>query len=425
MAKVSEKLTAAFVAKTTKPGLHGDGAGLWLKVSPSTAKNGDGAPTKSWVFRYMISGKARAAGLGDISTFSLKEARERAKQFRQKIADGIDPIAERKATKTALRAEDAKAVTFEQAVERYIADKSPEWKNEGKHGGQFLSTMKTYAFPVIGKLHVRDIATAHVEAIIRPIWTTTNETANRVRGRIERVLDWAKAHELRDGENPARLKGHLDNLLPKRSKVAKVKHHEALPYAEVPAFMDKLRGKSSVSAAALEFLILTAARTTEVRLAEESEIDFDAKVWTIPAGRIKSGREHRIPLCDRAITILRDVKRQPGNKHWFSTGGTKGLSDAAMLQLVRATTGGSKYEKGITTHGFRASFRTWGAEKTGFATDILEAALAHVVGDATVEAYNRGDLLEKRRRLMKAWESYCSSKPAAGGDNVSPLRKVA
>lgn len=434
MAKEINKLSAAFIAKTSEPGLYGDGLGLYLKVAASTAKprEDDDAetarrkaePTKSWVFRYMIGGKARSAGLGDIKTYSLKEARDRARDFRQRVKDGIDPIAEREATKAKLRAEDAKAINFEEATERYIAAFAPTWKN-AKHGAQWTATLKNYAFATIGKMRVGLIDTPHILEILRPIWSEKPETASRVRGRIELILDWAKAGGLRKGENPARLRGHLDKLLPKRSNLkngkGKAKHHEAMPYADLPDFMERLRDMTSVSARALEFTILTAARTGEVRGLVDGEVDFATKVWTVPAGRIKAGREHRVPLCDRAIEILREAKREAKNPHLFVGGKTgKGLSDMALLEVLRGMTGG----KGLTVHGFRSSFRDWAAECTNFPREIAEAALAHIVGDETERAYRRGDALDKRRRLMDAWAGYCATKPAASGDKVTPIRRA-
>ncbi|MEV8879189.1 tyrosine-type recombinase/integrase [Mesorhizobium ciceri] len=305
MARSINNLSAVEVAKKAKPGTYGDGGGLYLQVAKSAAKGAqEGDVTKSWLFRFMIGGKARYMGLGDVQTFSLKEARERARDARQKVTDGIDPIEVRKEKKATLRAEDAKRVTFKQASERYITAHSAGWKN-AKHAEQWRNTLATYAWPVIGDLPVAKVDTAHVMQILEPIWATKTETATRVRGRVELVLDWAKARHYRSGDNPARWRGHLDKLLPARSKVAKVEHHAAMPYAGLPPFMAQLRSMGSISARALEFTILTAVRTGEAIGVMEGEVDFANKLWTIPAARMKADRPHRVPLSDRAIARSR------------------------------------------------------------------------------------------------------------------------
>lgn len=414
MARTINKLSPNSVSKATKPGRFADGGGLYLQVSESTSE--EGGVTKSWLFRFMLAGKARQMGLGDVNTFSLKEARERARAARQQVADGIDPIAARQDKKAALRADDAKAVTFQQASERYIKAHAAGWKN-AKHGDQWRNTLQTYAWPVVGNLHVGKVDTAHVMQILEPIWSEKAETASRVRGRIESVLDWAKARHFRSGDNPARWRGHLDKLLPARAKVQKVKHHPAMPYADIPAFMEKLRGMDSISARALEFTILTAVRTGETIGAKEGEIDFAAKVWTIPGERMKSGRLHRVPLSDRAIEILQATPKEKGSEYVFPGAiKGKGLSNMAMLELLRGI------DDTLVVHGFRSSFRDWSAESTNFPREIAEAALAHVLADKTEAAYQRGDLLEKRRRLMTAWAKYCAEKPVARADNVTALR---
>jgi len=403
MARTINKLSATFVAKESRPGRYGDGGGLWLQVSQFG--------TKAWIFRFMLDGKARQMGLGSVETFSLKEARERARQARQLVADGIDPIEARNEKKAAARSEDAKRITFKQASERYIKAHAAGWKNV-KHADQWRSTLETYVWPVIGSLAVSSVDTAHVMKILEPIWSEKAETASRVRGRIERVLDWAKARHFRTGENPARWKGHLDKLLPARSKIAKVKHHAALPYRDMPAFMERLRKMESISARALEFTILSAARTGETIGAKWDEFDFSEKVWAVPGERMKSGREHRVPLSDRAIKILENLPREKDSEYVFP-GSRKGrhLSNMAMLELLRGMEG----TEGLTVHGFRSTFRDWAAERTNFPREIAEAALAHVLKDKTEAAYQRGDLLEKRRRLMAAWSSYCTEKAAERG----------
>ncbi|ESY21728.1 MULTISPECIES: site-specific integrase [unclassified Mesorhizobium] len=406
MARSINKLSAVEVAKKTKPGTYGDGGGLYLQVAKSTAKGAqDGEVTKSWLFRFMLAGKARYMGLGDVQTFSLKEARERARDARQKVTDGIDPIEVRKEKKAALRAEDAKRVTFKQASERYIAAHSAGWKN-AKHAEQWRNTLTTYAWPVIGDLPVAKVDSAHVMQILEPIWTTKTETATRVRGRVELVLDWAKARHYRSGDNPARWRGHLDKLLPARSKVAKVEHHAAMPYADLPAFMSQLRSMGSISARALEFTILTAVRTGEAIGVMEGEIDFANKLWTIPAVRMKASRPHRVPLSDRALQILKSVPREADSPYLFPGARTgKPLSNMAMLELLRGMEG----MEGLTVHGFRSTFRDWAAERSNFPRELAEAALAHVLSDKTEAAYQRGDMLEKRRKVMTAWASFTNA----------------
>lgn len=394
MASVINKLSAAGVAKESAPGLYSDGGGLYLQV----AKGG----SKSWIFRFMIAGKPRYMGLGSIDTFSLREARERAKEARKLVADGIDPIDARREKIAAARADDAKLVSFSEAAKRYIKAHEAGWKNP-KHADQWRNTLATYADPIIGPLSVAKVDTAHIMQIIEPIWTEKTETASRVRGRIESVLDWATARRYRSGDNPARWRGHLDKLLPARAKVAKVRHHPAMPYTELPAFMQRLRALDSISANALEFTILTAVRTSEAIGATEAEFDLNAKVWTIPAERMKANRPHRVPLSDRVIEILKTTPREADSQYVFP-GAKRGkpLSNMAMLELLQGMEG----SEGLTVHGFRSTFRDWAAERSSFPREIAEAALAHVVKDKTEAAYQRGDLLEKRRRLMVGWAAF-------------------
>lgn len=399
------RLSAAEVAKKAKPGRYGDGGGLWLQVSSYG--------TKAWIFRFMLNGQARQMGLGSVDTFSLKEARDRARQARQLVADGVDPIDMRRAKKVSAKAEDARRITFREAAERYIQAHSAGWRN-AKHADQWSSTIRTYAEPVIGNLDVGAVETAHIVNILEPIWTTKTETASRVRGRIECVLDWAAARKFRKGDNPARWRGHLDKLLPARSKVRKVRHHPALSYDALGGFVERLRGLDGVSARALEFTILTAARTGEAIGARRDEIDIVGKVWTIPGSRMKSGRDHRVPLSEPAVALLKALPRE-GDNVFPGAKANKPLSNMAMLELLRGMGG----TDGLTVHGFRSTFRDWAAEQTNFPRDIAEAALAHVIGDKTEAAYRRGDALEKRRKLMAAWAKFCGERPAEG--NVVPM----
>ncbi|WP_318012237.1 tyrosine-type recombinase/integrase [Mesorhizobium sp. ESP6-5] len=395
------KLTAVTVAKTSKPGRYGDGGGLWLQVSQFG--------TKAWIFRFMMSGKAREMGLGSIETFSLKEARERAREARQLVASGIDPIQKRVSEKLASGAASAKLITFSEAIGRYLKAHGAAWRNL-KHADQWKNTLETYAEPTIGKLGVAQIETSHIINILEPIWATKTETASRVRGRIEAILDWATARGFRTGENPARWRGHLDKLLPARGKVTKVQHHVALPYGALPAFLEGVRAAEFISARALEFTILTAARTGEAIGSKWSEFDLAQKIWTIPGERMKSGRDHRVPLSDRVIEILDKLPSE--SEEYVFPGAKEGrpLSNMAMLEFLRGIDDTAE----LTVHGFRSTFRDWAAEQTNFPRDIAEAALAHVIADKTEAAYRRGDALEKRRRLMTAWARYCSEKPRDG-----------
>lgn len=400
MARTINKLTAVQVARLDQPGMYGDGGGLYLQVAKSTTA--EGSVTKSWLFRFMLAGKARYMGLGDLKTFGLREARDRARDSRKQVADGIDPIEARRAQRDALRADDAKRLTFKEAAERYINAHQAGWRN-AKHADQWRNTLTTYAYPVVGGLPVAKVEVAHIMQILEPIWSEKAETASRVRGRMESVLDWAKARHYRSGDNPARWRGHLDKLLPKRSKVAKVQHHAAMPYTALPALMERLRAMPNISARALEFTILSAVRTGETIGAKWDEFDLVSKVWTIPGDRMKSGREHRVPLTDRAVTILATIPREEGSEYVFA-GARKGrpLSNMAMLELLRGMKGAEQF----TVHGFRSTFRDWAAECTNFPRELAEAALAHVLSDKTEAAYQRGDMLDKRRKLMAAWARY-------------------
>ncbi len=416
MARAVNKLSALWVAKVSELGVYADGAGLYLQVS----KWG----TKAWLFRFMLDGRSREMGLGSIRDFTLAEARIRARDARQLLADGIDPIDARRARRAANRLEAARAQTFKDCAEAYIAAHAPGWRNP-KHAGQWTATLTTYAFPTLGPLPVATIDTALVVRVLTPIWATKTETASRVRGRIESILDWATAREFRRGDNPARWRGHLDHLLPERGKVQRVQHHPALPYAEVGAFMKWLRAQRGLSAAALEFTILTAARTGEVIGATWDEIDFRQKIWLVPAARMKAGREHRVPLSPAAIAVLERVKAwqregviQDGRFVFPGARAGRPLSNMAQLELLRRSD-----RADVTVHGFRSSFRDWAAERTNYPRDVAEMALAHVIPDKVEAAYRRGDLFEKRRRLMIDWAKFCGTAAPAGV--VVPMSKSA
>lgn len=384
MARQISRLTALDVKQAKHRGLYNDGGGLYLQV----AVNG----SRSWIFRYGAQGRYHL-GLGPLHTFTLAEAREKARQCRQQLLDGVDPIATRRARKAAARAEAAKSITFAEAAETYITAHRTAWKNP-KHRQQWTNTLTTYAFPIIGDLPVAAVDTGLVLRVLQPIWHEKPETASRVRARIERVLSWATVQGYRTGDNPARWANHLDNLLPAHTKIAPVQHHAALPYAEVPAFLLELRQRDGGAAEALEFLILTASRTGEVIGATWDEFDLKAKVWTIPAGRMKAAREHRVPLSRRAVEIVRGMPRE--GKRVFP------ISNMAMLQLLKRMG-----RNGITAHGFRSSFRDWAAETHNAERDVVEMSLAHSISDKKEAAYRRGHMLAKRRKLMDDWAVFC------------------
>jgi integrase len=418
------KLNALKVAREKRPGLYGDGGGLYLQVGERG--------TKSWVFRYWVAlrdpatgalirdpttnkvkGKGREMGLGSLITVSLAEARDRALECRKLRERDIDPIDARTAAKRDAALAQARSLKFKEAAEAYIAAHRVAWKND-KHAAQWPATLIRYAYPVIGNLRLPLIDTTLVMKVLEPIWSEKPETASRLRGRIESVLDWATVRGYRTGENPARWRGHLDQLLPARSKVRKTKHHSALPYPELPAFLVKLREQDGIAARALEFTILTAARTSETIGAKRAQIDKKNKVWTVPADRMKAGKEHRVPLSDRALQILDDVGTQNGDFLFPGRGSGEPLSNMAMLTVLRRMGRGD-----LTVHGFRSTFRDWAAEQTKFPSELVEMALAHSIGNKVEAAYRRGDLFEKRKKLMDAWAEYCGRHGQTG--KVIPL----
>jgi integrase len=415
MARTIGKLTPAKVKNATKPGLYGDGAGLWLNVGPTGGK--------SWLFRFMLNGRAREMGLGPLHTIGLAEARERATAARRLRLDGTDPLDARQAEKARKAAEAAAAVTFQKAAEGYVKAHRAAWRN-AKHAWQWTATLESHVFPVIGELSVASVETGHVTRILEPIWIRLPETAARVRGRIEAVLDYAKTHGWRSGENPARWKGHLQNVLPARDRVSRVEHHAALPWADIGGFMLDLRGQVGMAALALRFAILTAARTGEVIGAQWSEIEMQGAIWTIPAARMKTGKLHRVPLPDAALDVLREAAKlgrttAPDAPVFAGGNGVRGLSNMAMLALLRRMKRGD-----LTVHGFRSSFRDWASEVTGYQREVVEQALAHLIPDKVEAAYRRGDLFEKRRRLMADWAAFCAStSPDEMGEVVALARR--
>jgi integrase len=401
MARTIHRLTPLTVQRLKEPGLYADGGGLYLQVRA--------ADVRSWIFRYRMNGRKtpRDLGLGSLQDVGLADARQKAADARRLILDGKDPIETRRVAATQAAAEAAKSMTFEACAKRYIADMTPGWRNE-KHAAQWTATLDAYAYPVLGKLPVSAIEVAHVMQVLEPIWKTKPETASRVRGRVEAILGWATVRGYRRGDNPAQWRDRLVNLLPSPKKVRAVEHHAALPYAELGAFMATLRQQEGTAARALEFVILTASRTSEAIGATWREIgDLKAAAWTVPKDRIKAGREHRVPLSPAAIAILREQQKIGHAPDAFVfPGGKRGraLSTNAMLALLKRMG-----RTDITPHGFRSTFRDWAAEKTNYPREVAEMALAHAVSDKVEAAYRRGDLFEKRRQLMSDWAAFCDS----------------
>jgi len=407
MGREIDKLSAGAVTallKAGKPGSFGDGAGLYLVVT--------GAGAGSWAFRYSTGPrghqKSHWMGLGAANTFGLKEARERARRCRQQVQDGIDPLAQRREAK----ATSGSGLTFQAVAELYITAHEPAWRSK-VHAQQWRQSLKDHVFPELGALPVAAIGTGDVMKALEPLWPKKPETASRARQRIESILDYAKARGWRSGDNPARWRGHLSNLLAAPGKVRPIEHHPAMPWHDVPAFLSGLGGRQGTAAKALAFLILTAARSGEARGAVWSELDLVKGVWTVPASRMKAAREHRVPLSESALDLLRSVRPEelepralvfPGAK------ADKALSDVAVAKLVPG---------GATIHGFRSSFRTWAGETTNFPREVVEQALAHRIGDAVEQAYARGDLFARRRHLMDAWAKFCSGQAPVG--DVSDL----
>lgn len=403
------KLSAAKVARWSARGYLCDGGNLYLQVKPRTSASPEGRHatalvTKSWCFRYRdrTTGKRRELGLGPFPDITLEAARLKAGDLRLLLLEGRDPFTERATKRAAAKAEAAKAMTFDEAAARCIADKRAGWRN-AKHADQWTNTLATYVSPLIGSLPVADIDLALVRKVLDPIWATKNETASRVRQRMESVLAWATVSGYRKGENPARWRGHLDHLLPKPSKVQKSEHHAALPYAKVSKFVAELRAQSGTSALALEFTILTAARTNEVIAARWEEVDLEKKLWTVPAERMKAGKEHVVPLSRRAVKVLKELQGIKTGPFVFPGG----KADAPLSNMAMSATLKRMNRSDITVHGFRSTFRDWAGEQTTFPRELIEHALAHQLKDKAEAAYARSTMPEKRRKLMEAWAEYC------------------
>ena len=403
MQRLRKKLTARTVATITKPGLVADGGGLYLHVSASGAK--------SWIFRWSRDHKSHDMGLGTAGDddVTLAEARELATDARRRVREGGDPIEDRRAKRTQKMLEAATGMTFRQCAEAYIKAYEAGWKNP-KHAAQWPASLGSYAFPIFGSLPIQAVDVGLVMKALEPIWTTKPETASRVRGRIEAVIDWATARGYRQGENPARWRGHLENLLPKKSRVARVEHYPALAYPEIGRFITELRQQEGIAARALEFTILTAARTGEVIGATWSEMNIAEQLWVVPAERMKSGKEHRVPLSEAPLAILEQMQAIRQGDFVFPGGKARlPISNMAMMMTLRRMGRGD-----LTVHGFRSSFRDWAAERTDFPSEVAEMALAHAVSSKVEAAYRRGDLFQKRRQLMDTWSRFCTvSAPAA------------
>ncbi len=420
MPRQAAGLTAVEVAKAG-PGSYVDGRGLRLLVKPTGAR--------FWVFRWTVAGKTRETGLGAAGhkpgLVSLAEARKRAGELHRMVKDGRDPLAEKAAAEAEEAAQSQRAAirgkTFDEVARLYIANNRAGWRN-AKHAAQWASTLDTYAAPVLGKLPASEVGTGHVTDVLNPIWSTKPETASRVRGRIEAVLDFARVSGWREGENPARWRGHLDHILPAPSKVRAVEHHAALPWKEVGAFMAALAGQKGMAALALQFAILTAARTGEVLGARWGEVDRAGKVWIVPAARMKAGRDHRVPLAPATVALLDTLAAlnpaaDPLAPVFPSAG--KPLSNMALLMLLRRMK-----RPDLTVHGFRSTFRDWVAEATRHSADVAEAALAHTVGNKVRLSYERGDKLDMRRALMDDWAAFCAKPYAEPAGNVVELRRA-
>ncbi len=418
MARQQQRLSALQVSKLTRPGLYGDGGGLTLQITTTGAK--------SWLFRYMVAGKPHGMGLGPTHTVSLAEARQKALDARKLLSNGINPLAAKRQKQIDAALADAKMMTFDQCARAYILAHRAEWKN-AKHGDQWTNTLNTYASPVFGHLPVAEIDTGLVVKCLVPIWEIKTETASRVRGRIESVLGWATTSGYRTGENPARWKGHLENLLATISKSSRTRNHPSLPWQRIGAFMAALRVREGVTARAVEFAILTACRSGEVRGARWAEFDMAGKVWTIPAERMKAKREHQVPLSDAALLVLESLSKEGD----VVFAGTKGqpMSDMSLTAVIRRMNGGDQplwvdaSGERITVHGFRSSFRMWAAETTNYPREVAEHALAHRLPDAVERAYQRGSQFAKRAALMAEWAVYCATVPS---DAVArPIRDAA
>ncbi len=392
MPKKAKELSALEIKRLTEIGKYPVGSGVYLEVNSEHSK--------VWILRITVGNKRRNIGLGSYPTVSLAQAREKAAEARDLIAKGIDPIEQKKAVLSALKAKQAKEISFKQCALEYIETHSSSWKN-AKHGQQWHNTLTTYAFPVIGDLFVADVEQQHILKILKPIWTDKTETAKRLRGRLEAILDWAAVHGYREKDNPAIWRGRLDKLFPSPAKVAKVKHHTAMKIDDVPLFMSQLKDHDSISAKCLMLVILTACRSGEARGMKWDEIDFEKGIWTIPEDRMKAGREHQVPLSKQAIHLLQSIPQTENNLYVFFSHTGKPLSDMTLSMLMR------RMQIDAKPHGFRSTFRDWAGDRTNYPRDLAEAALAHTLTNKVEAAYRRSSALEKRRAMMQDWGDYC------------------
>lgn len=416
MPRKSPELSAVLVRRLRKPGLHAVGGvdGLQLQVKDSGAR--------SWILRVKIGDRRPDIGLGGYPDTTLEQARQRAREARELIRRGVDPRDERRKAREALAAADAARLTFAKAAKLTHAARAPEFRNP-KHAAQWIDSLEQYAFPALGHLEVAAITMQQILGVLEPIWKTKTETATRVRQRIEVVMAWATVNGYRTGSNPAAWKGNLKLALPAPAKLKKVTHHAALPWQEIGAFMPLLRDRPSITARALEFAILTAARSQEVRLATWSEIDLEARLWTVPAAHMKAGRVHRVPLSDAAVALLRALPRGSGEDLLFP-GSRPGrpLSDSSMSKFLRELLASTPWE--AVPHGFRSAFTDWARSRTNYPEEVVELALAHVNNDATRAAYARDELLPRRAKLMQDWARYLTARPGPAA-SVTPIRATA
>ena len=410
MVRALHRLSNLKVERAKEPGLYADGGGLYLRV----AEGG----SKQWVYRYTTNGHNRDMGLGPLRLLTLAEARERARAAGKLRLDNIDPIAHKRAQRGAALVAAAGAMTFKQCAEGYIRDNEKKWTHP-KHRKDWERTLVRFVFPTLGNLPVASIDTPLVLQVIKPIWEKRPETASRVRGRIEAVLGWATVHHYRTGDNPARWRQHLEHALPSRQEIDPVEHHPAMPYTQVAGFVQALRKDTSVAARALELLTLTGTRLSETLDATWREIDLDACTWTIAAARMKTGKDHTVPLSTAAIAVLKAMHAVRQSDFVFP-GFKRGqpIRGDALRKLIKRLAGDD-----VTVHGMRSAFRDWAAERTNFPREVAEMVLAHAIPDAVEAAYRRGDLFEKRRRLMDAWAAFCEARPQPKGATVTPMRR--
>jgi integrase len=408
MARTVNRIGALKVERLKEKGLHADGGGLYLRI----AEGG----SKGWIFRYAKNGRTRDMGLGSVNALSLAQAREKAAECRNLIANDIDPIERRNLERATQAATAAKAMSFRQCADAYITAHEGSWSNPA-HRQQWRNSLDQHVHPTIGSLPVNAVDTALVMNVLGPLWPKRTETASRIRGRIESILDWAKVSGYRSGENPARWRGHLEHSLPARSRIRRVKHYAALPYAQVGSFVATLRQDKSTASKALQFLILTGGRANEVLRATWDEIDLTTKTWIVPAERMKARKEHRVPLSADAMAIVKEMSRVRQGDYIFPGRKARPMSHMTLRVLAKKTA-----DLDVTNHGFRSSFRDWAAECTNFPREVAEIALAHQVGDETERAYQRGDLFDKRRKLMDAWAAYCAKRETNGSNIAVSIR---